>query len=73
MPPPHPQGFAGSRETARSVLVCYFKVILPDHLFMLCRRFAAPLLHAVRRLCFTLAARLPMGLVRVALLLALGA
>lgn len=46
MPPPHPQGFAGSRETARSVLVCYFKVILPDHLFMLCRRFAAPLLHA---------------------------
>ena len=35
------------------MLVCYFKVILPDHLFMLCRRFAAPLLHALLRLCCT--------------------
>ena len=32
------------------MLVYYFKVILPDHLFMLCRRFTAPLLHALRRL-----------------------
>ena len=44
------------------MLVYYFKVILPDHLFMLCRRFAAPLLHALRRLCFTLAAPFAPGL-----------
>ena len=55
------------------MLVYYFKVILPDHLFMLCRRFAAPLLHACGAFASRGAAPLPMGLVRVALLLALGA